>query len=53
MSKSMKKKLQAKRKKAAAKKVHNVVKNNKPRIPDLDHHGRVRGRWACLGPTKT
>ena len=44
MSKSMKKKLQAKRKKAAAKTVRNAVKNAKPRITDLDYHGQVRGK---------
>lgn len=45
MSKSMKKKLQAKRKKEAAKKVRNDVKNSTSRIPDLNtHDGRVRGK---------
>lgn len=37
MSKSMKKKLQAKRKKAAAKKVRNAVKNAKPRVTNPIH----------------
>ena len=44
MSKSTKKKLQAKRKKAAAKKVRNAVKNSSPRIPELDGRGLVRGK---------
>ena len=44
MSKSMKKKLQAKRKKAAAKKALNAVKNSSPRIPELDGSGQVRGK---------